>query len=241
MRITRAIMFGLIAAVAVSVAGSASASAAVCEPKSGEKFYVLCVGPIEPTELVSVAAGFEMQLILTEEMPALPFALTVEGGPRIGCKAAPGRAEFGAPTGPSGTEILTLAIELGTCKVTNSAETEGNCVVKEPIAFDAGAGTFSGPSPLDIALAPPTSGIFAEITIKSATGKTCLFAKEKQKVKGKQLCEGGNAEVLEPSITCEGSGSELTYAEKPAKLEIKEEVLLTGAFKEDAWKLTEGL
>jgi hypothetical protein len=244
------IVLAVLAALTVAAASAATALAADpaeinVEQCATGNFTVLClVLPSEPGILwmQNVNGSWEFQ----DQIEAGTVStLVVEGGPNIQCKSAP--SDFLLDTTVELTlslNILALLIEFKECKVVNTAETEANCVVKEPILTNA-EGTIDLPEN-DVVFKPiPPSTVFATITIKSVVGKTCIFAKENQKVTGEQLCEfpliSEKPEVEKDAIVhlliCSEAGSTLLYAEKSAKFALTDEIFLT---KGGEWDLSTG-
>jgi hypothetical protein len=234
---------------------AAWAAAALADPEeintthcSTGTVTVLClVLPSEPGVLweqnVNGAWTFEGRL-----KAGTSASLNVEGGPDVQCKSGFGKGELDT------TAELTLSLiglsgvsEVKECAIINSAETKANCVIKEPVEIK-GEGSFDLPENDGVLKPVPPSTVFAEVTIKSAAGKTCIFAKEKQKVTGEQLCESPleSETELTPEVeldavthfaTCTEAGSSLLYAEKAAKLFVESEGFLA---KGGEWALRTG-
>jgi hypothetical protein len=246
----RLILLGILSAVAVAVASAAPAVAADPEEINVEQCStgvstVLClVLASQPGVLwmQNVNGSWEF---LDKLKTGTVSTLNVEGGPNIQCKAAPSSFLLDTTTELTlSLAVLSLLIEFKECKVINTAETEANCVVKEPIVTNA-EGTIDLPEN-DVVFKPVApSTVFTTITIKSVAGKTCIFAKENQKVTGEQLCESPlvaekpeiESNAAAHFLVCTGAGSTLLYAEKSAKFALEDEVTLT---KGGEWDLSTG-
>jgi hypothetical protein len=106
--------------------------------------------------------------------------------------------------------LIDATLEFKECKITNTKETEEACKVVEPIKLEA---TGESPKYGLIDFRPRTGTTFTEITIRSVSPKTCTFAGEKQKLKGKQNCTIAHPDesVVKKLIECTPAGSELKY------------------------------
>jgi hypothetical protein len=249
------ILLGVLSACALSAASAAPALADPTEINathcSTGTVTVLClVLSTEPNVLWEQNQAGEWAFV--DELKLTPAAtvsvLSVEGGPVISCKL--GESSFTLDTTVELTlslNVLNVTITFDECEVTNSAETKANCLVKEPIVTSA-EGSIDLPEN-DVLFKPiPPSTVFATITIKSVTGKTCIFAKENQKVTGEQLCEFPlesetelTPEVELDAVThflnCTAAGSKLLYAEKNATFTLEDEIKIA---KGGEWDLTTG-
>jgi hypothetical protein len=216
------------AAISSSSAYAAEEFKEPCEKHEGTK-SALC---IENKELVKGEVPFKVE---TDTFSTL----TVEKGPTIVCKEVGGKGEI-VSTADQITAINTILEFKGECKVINSKETEEACKVVEPIKVEA-----AGESPKYglIDFKPKTGTAFTEITIRSISPKTCTFAGEKQKVKGKQSCSIAKPDELEVKklIECTPAGSELKYgaSENKATFQTSVWVALAAPNEGKKWNILE--
>jgi hypothetical protein len=223
-------------------------SAAVYVPMATPAYAAECGGTGIPTFCLE-EAGKLVEFAGSEKytgqlVTGTVARFSVEGGPTITCHKDASKGEIVQPeplVKPVVSKFGTLTFT--ECKVTNSAETEANCVIKEPIVTASLEGSVTDEVPIkDGVVKAETGSILATLTIKSAAGKTCIFAKEGQKVSGEQLCTALEAETdkIAHRGTCNGEGSKLLYSEKPATFTSESEVELSGVNKGVKWDVSLG-
>jgi hypothetical protein len=238
-------MLSMFAVFALSAIGAGSAAANdKCHPthegvKDTEDIN-LCINNEEagsPSEHLAVS-------FTSSKKAATESKLEVTNGPTIKCKTATNTGQFDKENGAltdngKSVEISDLVITFKECKVTNSATTEANCVVTEPIEANGGP-TKDGidgilGSPTEVAFSPSEGTIFANIVIKNNGTKVCSVktGAEGSNVTGKQKCTlpGSETEAVTHEVVCATSGSELKFGatENTAVFELTENVTLSGA------------
>jgi hypothetical protein len=246
----RLILLGLLAALVVGAAASASASAArteTCEKTTGSEIQ-LCIEGKEAGSPNTEAIPFT-----SKKKPGPISRLTVTGGPIIECKKAENEGQFEAADSVS-PEISDLIITFSECKIVNSKETEENCEVGHRteagvfvlgIIVDGGRG-FGNADRLDGTL--PNTGeanfapseetevepgvhkaLFTKIALKNKGTKTCPLLLGNFNVTGSQKCSLPESEVEKEThqVTCLDTGSNLKFGENNATFELEEEVTLT--------------
>jgi hypothetical protein len=157
--------------------------------------------------------------------PSTASRIETESGPTIECTEAP---LSGTIEGTSGYAYAKLTIEFKKCAVAGHST---ECEVSEPIKFEAKG---DAAPPEDVALTERVgSKQFAEITIKSVSGKTCTFAVSSSPLVGFQECKLVSAETESASheLKCEptiitGIDSELEVDGLATKLDLTETIQL---------------
>jgi len=225
----RLLLLSMFAVLAVSAIASASASAnAKCE---GTTTIVLCI------ELAGELQELEGEEAFTSKLePETESLLETEGLAHIVCTAAADTGTFLSPAALAGTlTVDNLVITFTGCTILEPVG--ANCEIKEgTIKTAAIKGEALEPTTgnYEFDFQPETAGstVFAEITIKSKAGKTCLIAKT-AKVTGTQSCKlvAPEENAVVHLIECLESGSSLLFAEKTSTFKLIEEVELSGANK----------
>lgn len=256
MRRVRLILLGLLALFALSAVGSASASAEECPPdvlKDG-KDVALCIEKVE----IGSPSEHEQVTFTSSKKPETLSHLNVENGPKIACKKAENTGEFDTTNGKvkdSTLEVSDLRITFSECKVTNTAATEADCAVTEPIVVEGGTGDnldgfftpVGNPGKLKFEPSEETEvepgvfrKVFTRITIKTVAGKpACAFPFTAALVVGEQECKVLNPEVeaVTKELECTDAESKLTFAGKKAEFLLTENVALSGANLGKKWAL----
>jgi hypothetical protein len=219
------LLVSMLAVIAVGIVATASASAAPCEKKEGSFHLCLLLASGE-LELLETA------LILTTQESAVAHTLTVAFGTPLEVSCSEGTGD--APV--KGEKIEGAVLTFSGCTVTGSTpglaaacEIEGGKIVTKEIK-----GTLELSNNLiHMTFTPQAGTVFAEFTVKSQAGKTCLDAQSKGKVEGTQLCfwlnETGALIEEDAEIhlfECTPTGSTLKFAGKEAKLQDEWEALM---------------
>jgi hypothetical protein len=148
--------------------------------------------------------------------------IEAESGPTIECTEAP---LSGTIEGASDYAYAKLTIEYKKCSVAGHT---AECEVSEPIKLE-GKADVAPPETVTLSEEEGTKQ-FAEVTIKSVTGKTCTFAVSKTPLVGFQECKLVSAETESASheVKCElgSAGSELEVDGLFTKFELTETVQL---------------
>jgi hypothetical protein len=219
----------LIAVLAMSVVGSASASAAGCHGAT-KKVITLCVN--EEAQVGEVTFKATKTLATSFSLGLFNGEIVVE------CKTENSKGVFNAAK-----ESLTvgkLVVEFTGCTVAQASTT---CeVTGGHLILDGGEGTGTGPGlqgtfaegePGQITLTGP-KGLLGRVGIKSLPGKTCAVAHASSSITGTQKCEipSNAVEALAHAMNCNGTGSSLEWSGYHAYFTASQELKLRG----EAWE-----
>jgi hypothetical protein len=225
--ISRGAFTVFLAVLAMSVVGSASASAAECHGAT-KKVVALCAE--------EKAQFGRIPLTSTGKSGSAGITLRQAGGVEIVCNSGISPGAFNATK-----EKLTVEgfiIKATGCEVPNqktTCEVEGKQIQSNELQ---GALTGTG----SIKLTGPKGGASEAlfyVTIKSIPGKMCGFTREHSPITGTQTCElpGSTAELVAHVMNCGAAGSNLRWLGGLTTLEASQELKLTGAFTGESWFL----
>jgi hypothetical protein len=234
-------LFGVLVVLAALAVGASSASTPSAfelteTPCGGEAIVTYCWATSVTGELLQLKGTETISTTILGESLLEVAQLEVH----LVCK----RVENAATSLLSQTEALVrpgtisnLVLKCTDCAILPPFE--ANCKVKEPIETTPITGTVTDERPVkDLKGAPVAPPEFTTFVIESKAGRTCpaTLTSSVGTLTGEQLCNAIEAEddSKEHLIEClHTDTSTLLFATKPATFELKADIALTGADKED--------
>lgn len=216
-----ALLMTLLGVLALGAIGSASASAAVCHESLHGETVGLCIEKAQITgEKVTFSGAKETG---TTDTPFFVPEFSIE----VTCGVTKDTGTFN--TSGLSLTVEHLKLEYSECSTPGD---ETDCEVPSFTAEVNGSftGANTGLVSLKGALTSPKGAkeIFAEITIKSKAGHTCLQSENKALIKGGLSCELPHSEELLAThkIVCPFNKSELTWAGMKDQFELTQQLKL---------------